>query len=271
LLVLKGAGAILGAFVVYIFFIERFIIRVNHYQVPVPYLPSEFAGFRIVQLSDLHYGPLQPLITARYAVWQANRQPRDIIVGTGDYVLEKDAHKKIDGIWPVLSRLHAPEGVYSVLGNHDHWANTEKSVEWLDKTGQNLRGKRLALERAGRKLWLVGGGDLWEDHMDFDALLAGIPQSDCRIVLAHNPDSADTAFNARIDLMISGHTHGGQFVLPFFGPPSNPVKNKNYTSGLKKSKNGLGVFISKGIGWGTFPVRLNCAPEIAVIELIPSA
>lgn len=271
MLVLVGAVAILGALILYLFFVERFIIRVNHYKVPVPHLPQAFAGFRIVHLSDLHYGPLQPLLTVKYSVWRANRLPRDIIVCTGDYVLETNAHKKIDGIWPMLSKLQAPEGVYSVLGNHDHWADTERSLEWLDRTGQNLRGKKVAFERAGEKLWLAGGGDLWEDHIDFDALLADIPESDCRIVLAHNPDSADTDFNERIDLMISGHTHGGQFVLPFFGPPWNPVKNKTYTSGLKKSKNGLLIFISKGIGWGTFPVRFNCFPEIAVLELIPDA
>lgn len=268
-LVLKVAAVLLITVFLYIFFIERFIIRVNYYQIPVPHLPQAFAGFRVVQLSDLHYGLLQPLLTVRYAVWRANRLKGDIIVCTGDYVLETNSHKRIDYIWPVLARLHAPNGVYSVLGNHDHWANTKRSVEWLNRTGQNLRGRKAVFERAGRKLWLIGAGDLWEDHMDLDSLLAGLPDQDCRIVLAHNPDSADTNFHQRIDLMISGHTHGGQFVLPFIGPPSNPVENKIYTSGLKMSKKGVRVFISKGIGWGTVPVRLGCFPEIAVLELFP--
>ena len=265
----KTAVAILGAAALYMFILERFIIRVTRYRIPVPHLPPEFAGFRVVHLSDLHYGLLQPLLTAKYVVWRTNRLQRDIIVCTGDYVLEKNAHVNIDRVWPLLSKLHAPGGVYSVLGNHDHWADTERSIEWLDRTRQNLQGKTVALERQGRKLWLAGGGDLWTDPMDFDKLLADVPEGDCRIVLAHNPDSADTGFNVRIDLMISGHTHGGQFLLPFLGPPSNPVKNKSYTSGLKKSENGPLVFISKGIGWGTFPVRLGCFPEIAVLELIP--
>jgi len=267
--VLNAAAVLLTVVFLYIFFIERFIIQVNYYKIPVPHLPEAFAGFRMIQLSDLHYGPLQPLLTARYAVWRANRLNGDIIVCTGDYVLETNSHKRIDRIWPVLARLYAPEGVYSVLGNHDHWANTARSIEWLDKTGQNLRGQKKVFERAGKKLWLAGGGDLWEDHIDFDELLSGIPENECRIVLAHNPDSADMEFNQRIDLMIAGHTHGGQFVLPLFGPPSNPVENKTYTSGLKKSKSGARVFISKGIGWGTVPVRLACFPEIAVLELFP--
>ncbi len=105
--------------------------------------------------------------------------------------------------------------------------------------------------------------------INLDTLLSDVPDTDCRIVLAHNPDTADTEFNSRIDLMLAGHTHGGQFVLPFLGPPYNPVVNKEYTSGLRRSGKGEKVFISKGVGWGTFPARLNCFPEIAVLELLP--
>ncbi|NQU39869.1 MAG: hypothetical protein HQ523_07955 [Lentisphaerae bacterium] len=96
-----------------------------------------------------------------------------------------------------------------------------------------------------------------------------MPESDCRIVLAHNPDTADTSFSSRVDLMLSGHTHGGQVRIPFIGPPVLPVRNKNYSSGLKSSLRGATVFISRGIGWAILPVRFNCFPEIAVLELIP--
>ncbi|MFO7839348.1 MAG: metallophosphoesterase [Desulfosalsimonadaceae bacterium] len=263
------AAIFFGALIFYLFVWERFCIRVRRYRIPVPHLPGAFAGFRIVQLSDLHYGPLQPMISLRYAVWRANSLKCDIIVCTGDYVLERNGHKQIDRIWPLLDRLHAPLGVYSILGNHDHWADTGRSLQWMDKTGQNLRGQRAVFERQGQRLWLAGGGDLWEDPIPVDRILAGIPDADCRIVLAHNPDSADTGFSGRVDLMISGHTHGGQFVLPFYGAPFNPVKNKAYTSGRKRSWKGVPLFITTGIGWGTFPVRFNCYPEIAVLELWP--
>ncbi len=265
----RAAAMVLGILVFYLFIFERFLIRVKCYRIAVPNLPAAFSGFRIVHLSDLHYGFLQPLFTIRYVIWRANRIKRDIIVCTGDYVLEKGGHKKMDRVWPVIGELHAPEGVYSVLGNHDHWADTERSLEWLDKTGQNIRGRTVVFERNGESMLLSGGGDFWEDAFSLDDLFPANPRAGCRIVLAHNPDSADTPRETRIDLMISGHTHGGQFVLPFYGPVSNPVVNKTYTSGLKRSKTGLRVFISRGIGWGTFPVRLNCFPEIAVLELYP--
>jgi predicted MPP superfamily phosphohydrolase len=90
---------------------------------------------------------------------------------------------------------------------------------------------------------------------------------DCRIVLAHNPDSADTIFESKPDLMISGHTHGGQVTIPFIGSPVLPVKNKNYSFGLRYSYENVPVFISKGIGWAIYPVRFNCFPEIAVLTL----
>jgi predicted MPP superfamily phosphohydrolase len=249
--------------------IERYLIVVNRYRIPVPNLPDAFAGFRIVHLTDLHHGLLVPLDVIRYVVSRTNQIPRDVVVCTGDYVHERDATEQIDRVWPVLAGLSAPAGVCAVLGNHDHWADTGRSQHWLDTTGQNLRHQRAAISRGGQRIWLAGAGDLWEDHIDLDELLAGIPEKDCRIVLAHNPDTADTDFTARVDLVLCGHTHGGQVVVPFLGPPVLPVNNKNYSSGLTYSSRGLAVFISKGIGWAVYPVRLNCLPEIAVLELYP--
>lgn len=253
----------------YPFFVERYIVLTNIYRVSVPNLPSAFSGLRIVQLTDLHYGALVPLGLIRHVVERANRLKPDLIVCTGDYVHEKNSAKQIDQVWPVLSRLTAPMGVYSVLGNHDHWADTDRSDYWLRRTRQDLRHKSVRIERQGRQFWLAGAGDFWEDHRGLDTLLGGLPDTDCRIVLAHNPDTADTHYSSRIDLMVSGHTHGGQVSIPFVGPPVLPVQNKNYSSGLKRSPRGCKVFISKGIGWAIYPVRFNCFPEIAFLELVP--
>lgn len=262
-----GLAAVIASYPI---FIERYIILINKYRIPVPNLPDEFEGFRIAQLTDLHYGSLVPLGIIEYVIRRTNRLSKDIVVCTGDYVHEKNSTKQIEKVWPVISTLEAEQGVYSVLGNHDHWADTDRSLHWLEKTGQNMRGKVRPIERDGKRIWLAGGGDLWEDHLDLDGLIGGIPEMDCRIVLAHNPDSADTNHSGRIDLMISGHTHGGQVNIPMIGPPILPVTNKNYSSGLKLSKKKECIFISKGIGWAIYPVRFNCFPEIAVLELVPA-
>lgn len=262
-----GALGLVGGYPV---FVERYIVLTNTYRIPVPNLPPAFAGFRIVHLTDLHFGLLVPLPLIRSVVARANRIERDLIVCTGDYVHENNATDQIDAVWPVLSGLTAPSGVFSVLGNHDHWADTARSRHWLRETGQDLSHRVRCLTRNDSRLWFAGAGDLWEDHRDLDGLLSGIPERDCRIVLAHNPDTADTDFTSRVDLMLSGHTQGGQVDIPFVGTPVLPVRNKTYSHGLKTSPRGFAVFISRGIGWTVYPVRFNCFPEIAVLELVPS-
>lgn len=263
------ATGVTGLVASYPFFIERYLVMTNHYKIPVPRLPLEFSGFRIAHLTDLHYGPLDPLCFIRHVINKTNSLKPDVTVCTGDYVLEFKNTSQIDTIWPELARLEARHGVYSVLGNHDHWANKKRSIFWLKKTKQDLRHKTVRIERAGKSLWFAGAGDLLDDHRSFDNLLKNIPDDHCRIVLAHNPDSADTLYSRRIDLMLSGHTHGGQVDIPFVGTPILPVRNKNFTRGLTRSLRGGNVFISRGIGWAKFPVRLNCPPEIAVLELVP--
>jgi uncharacterized protein len=264
-----GLACLIGSYPV---FMERYFLQVNRYRVPIPRLPDPFHGFTIVQLTDLHYGFLEPLSFLEQVVEKTNSLKKDVVVCTGDYVLKRgggaEKNRKIEKIWPVLSELNAPLGVYSVLGNHDHWVDTARSVYSLERSGQDLRHRTHCFEREGKRLWLGGGGDLENDHRSFDTLLQNVPPEDCRIILAHNPDSADTEFSAPMDLMISGHTHGGQICIPFLGPPYLPVKNKNYSSGLKASRKGQPVFISKGIGWAIYPVRFNCPPEIAVLELV---
>jgi predicted MPP superfamily phosphohydrolase len=96
---------------------------------------------------------------------------------------------------------------------------------------------------------LAGAGELYEDHRNLNDVLGKIPDLDCRIVLVHNPVSVDTPFLKRIDLMMSGHTDGGQVNISFVDTPILPVKNKNYSSGMEVSPRGRKVFISKGIGW----------------------
>jgi hypothetical protein len=264
-----GAGALVASYPVCI---ERNIVLTNHYHIAVPHLPSAFAGLRIVHLTDLHYGPLVPLSLIRSVVERANALGGDLIVCTGDYVHhirapQERATALVDTIWPVLAGLKAPLGVFSVLGNHDHWADTGRSLDWLAWTGQDVQHRAIVLERDGARLWLMGAGDYWEDHRSLDTLLSALPAEECRIMLAHNPDTADSDYDVRVDLMIAGHTHGGQVNIPGVGAPVVPVRNKRYAHGLLRSDRGELLFISRGIGWAMLPVRFNCYPEIAVLEL----
>ena len=259
-----GGCALLGGYPV---LIERNIVYVNRYKVSIANLPSSFHGFTLAQLTDLHLGFLVSESFVEGIIHRTNRLRTDVIVCTGDYVHERNTIEEIEKVWPILSKLEATHGVYSVLGNHDHWADSDRSLYWLERTGQNIRHACKPIYKGRDRILIGGAGDYWEDELKIDKAFSCSDESECRLLLSHNPDSVDTEFMTSLSLVISGHTHGGQFVIPFFGPPMLPVKNKDYSNGLvvtHKTK----LFISRGIGWAIYPIRFNCYPEIAILELI---
>lgn len=258
-----GIGGLIAS---YPLFIERFRFQINTYKIPVPNLPAGFNGFTVVQLTDFHYGFLMPLSVVKHLLARVKSFKKDVIVCTGDYVNQHRKTTQIDAIWPELSKLSAPHGVYSVLGNHDHWADFSRSLHWLDKSGQNIRHNAVALQKSSDKIWFGGCGDYMEDKIGLDEAFRNVPLEDCKIALAHNPDTADTYFKTRVDLMICGHTHGGQVNIPFWGPPILSVQNKAYSSGFIVTPK-TRLFISKGLGWAILPVRFNCLPEISILKL----
>lgn len=264
LALLGGAGALIGSYPV---FFERYAFQVNTYQVPVANLPANFNNFTIVQLTDLHFGFLMPLVVIEYIINKINSLRKDIIVCTGDYIHEKNNTYEIDTVWPQLMKLKAKSGVYSVLGNHDHWGDTDRSLYWLKKSGQDVRHQAVSISRGNERIWIGGAGDFVEDELGIDEAFRNVPPDECKILLAHNPDSADTEFETGVDLMIAGHTHGGQVVIPGVGAPVLPVKNPNYSSGFIRSKK-TNLYISRGVGWAILPVRFNCFPEISVLKLV---
>ena len=256
----------LGLMASYPFMIERYIVHVNHYRLSVRDLPESFEGFRIVHLTDLHYGSLVPLWWLRRVMRLTTKQKPDLIVLTGDYVRGRDSREGLDTIWPEILKLDAPSGVKMVLGNHDHWAAHDHALELLENSGRSLRNRAEVIVRGRDELVLAGVGDLLEDEVGIDAALEGIDDRTPRLVLAHNPDTADMDYYSRVDWFICGHTHGGQVDIPFIGTPVLPVRNKKYNYGVKSNGRSK-LFISKGIGWAVYPVRFNCAPEVAVLEL----
>lgn len=242
-------------------------MQVNRYKIPIPNLPLSFHGFTLAHVTDVHLGFLVSPSFVEEIVYRTNRLNTDAIVCTGDYVHESNTIEEIDKVWPILSRLSARHGVYSVLGNHDHWADTDRSLYWLERSGQNIRHQCKPIYKGRDRILIGGAGDFWGDELRIDKAFSNSDQDDCRILLSHNPDSVDTEFATPLSLVISGHTHGGQVVLPFLGALKLPVKNKDYSSGLIATS-GSPLFISRGIGWAILPARFNCYPEIAVLELV---
>lgn len=260
----SSAVALIGSYPI---FIERNIVVANRYKIPIADLPHSFHGFTLAHLTDLHFGFFVSKTFVERIVHKTNSLRTDAIVCTGDYVHHKKTTEEIEKVWPILSKLKAKHGVYSVLGNHDHYADFKKSCYWLERSGQNIRHECKPIYKGKDRILIGGAGDYWEDRLEIDKTFSCSEEKDCRLLLSHNPDSVDTQFNTPLSLVISGHTHGGQVVIPFFGPPVLPVKNKHYSSGLIATPR-TQLFISKGIGCAIYPVRFNCYPEIAILELV---
>jgi uncharacterized protein len=261
---LAGAATVVGCYPI---FVERYRLHVNRYRVTVPRLPAAFDGYTIAFLSDLHLGLLNRESFINRAIAAANQSGADLIACGGDYVHEWPPAREIDNAWRMLRQLQAPDGVIAVLGNHDHWADTARSLLCLSESGFDLRHRTRSIERDGQRLWFAGAGDLWEDHLPLDDMLGEVPTDECRVVLAHNPDTADSSFGQRVDFMLCGHTHGGQVRIPGLGAPVLPVANRRYSSGVLSANRGFPMLISRGIGWAVYPVRFNCPPEVAVVSL----
>lgn len=260
------AAALLGsagmAALTYITLIEPRMPVLERVTLHLPQLPPELAGLRIGQLSDLHLGVLHSAANTRWAVQQMLRERPDLIVLTGDFVSLKCA---IGELTPLLRPLHAPLGVYAILGNHDHWEGVDAIRSQLEPLGITfLVNANTRLRWRSREFWLAGVDDMWYGHPDLKAALDHIPADAFTILLAHEPDFADIAAQRNVHLQLSGHTHGGHVQLPGLGTLCLPHHGLNYISGLKRVES-LQLYVARGLGG--LPVRLNCPPEATLLTL----
>lgn len=246
---------------------ERGMLQVVPVRVRLPRLPRPFAGLKVAQISDLHFGPLVSAGAVRAAVDTVLGLKPDLAVVTGDHVSTLD-HGEADLIVQELSRLNAPFGAFAVLGNHDHWTNPEVVANALRRAGLTLlRNASVRLDRAGETLYLAGVDDVWEKKHDLGSALAGVPDEGCAILLAHEPDFADDASkDRRVTLQLSGHSHGGQVRIPGRGPIRLPHLGQRYPEGLRQVGS-MQLYTNRGIGVIFPPVRFNCRPEVTLFEL----
>jgi hypothetical protein len=265
-------GGGLGAYGV---LIEPQRLQVRRYRIGVRDLPRDLEGFRIVHVSDTHYGPFISREYLERVIEEANAQEGDFIILTGDYV-----HRNPRAIRPgieLLADLRSRLGAAAVLGNHDHWEGAKACRAALERIGIPAiehsprfisRDGVSETPKPGESICLTGVGDLWEGTVSFERALKGVPAETPRIVLAHNPDTAEQVpAGSRVDLMCSGHTHGGQVRLPWIGTPMVPSSyGQHYAGGLCRGPR-CRVLVSRGVGMAILPVRLGVPPEIGVIEL----
>ena len=247
-------------------------LRLERVAVPLPGLPVGLVGLRIGFLSDIHHDQGRPLALLARGVALLNAAAPDVIVLGGDYVVGRGR-----GFAPcarLLGRLRAPLGVYAILGNHDHWGAAERVAAQLTDAGATVlrNASRRLVAPGGAPFWLLGLDSGVREHADPDAALAGVPEDAFRLLLAHEPQLADVvrAYGARVDLQLSGHTHGGQIVPPLLGPIFLPPLGRHYLHGLYQTP-GWPLYVSRGIGGLPPFLHFRCPPEVTLLTLAPGA
>lgn len=240
-------------------------IAVRHYTVPIAGLPPAFAGFTILHLSDLHnkqYGPQQEGLLDIMA-----RLEYDLIAITGDIIDKRDP--QMAPVEELLAGL-SKEEIFFVPGNHEHWAGYEPIQAVLAGRGVKiLENEGVRYERGGDHIWLLGVDDPYSGRARLDKALAGVDYSHPRVLLAHTPEIFPTAVEAGLDLVLVGHTHGGQIRLPFLGAVVAPGQGffPAYDYGLFTESNTT-MIVNGGLGESAIPVRFNLRPEIVLVTLV---
>ena len=248
--------------------------RVERVSLPVPNLPAPFVGMTIAFLVDTHHGPFVPLSYLERVVAMTNELGADLVALGGDFVQRRRSpHFPPAGPYvrpgiDVLAALKAPMGRFAVLGNHDNRVDPRGTRKLLAGHGiRDLSNTGLWLERGGARLWLCGVEDHTTSREDYAAALGDIRPEDACIMLAHNPDSVEDIRDPRVGLVLSGHTHGGQIVLPFVGAPVVPSSyGQKYVAGFVQGPV-TRVYVSRGVGTIAPPVRFRCPPEVTFITL----
>lgn len=267
-------------------------LKIERITIAIANLPPSLSESKIVQLSDLHYDGIRLSDkTLAEAIALSNQEHPDLVVITGDFVT--DDPSTIDELAAQLQRLHSKQGIYGCLGNHDLVGDRDREIitEALAKVNISILWNQVVYPW-GDSLALVGLPDFWSPEFRPSSVFAQIAPDIPRIVLSHNPDSARILKQWRVDLQLSGHTHGGQIVIPNYGPVfallpqirkyvpkilraripylkdcSQVIKHWKWSQGWHQvGKNQL--YINRGLGTYA-PGRFFCPPEVTVITLEP--
>ena len=241
--------------------------RVSEHEVTIAGLDPRHDGVRIAQLSDIHVGNLTPVAHIRAAIDAANAAAPDLIALTGDYVCWK--RHEVELAAGQLSGLRAPR-VLAVLGNHDYFTNAVGMRAALERSGYEvLRNQATIANVRGAPLAVVGVDDPVTRHDDLDAAFAGIPASTTRVVLCHAPDRAPALAARGADLVLSGHTHGGQIFVKGITDRIMKKIGLNFRRGMYQVGAGTTLYVTPGVGFSGVTRRSGegTAAEVAVLTL----
>ena len=274
---LIGTGTAAAGLALYSGEIARHEIDIIRRPIAIKNLPTPFHGYRIAQISDIHLDEYTEPFFLERVVSHINALSPDLVLLTGDFITHGSltfiaGNHAVNRCAEILATLTAPLR-YAILGNHDVAFNAPLVTHALTTHGTPvLINQFIPIERNGARLWLCGVDDPGTSHPDLD--LAIPPKPDGPVLLmAHEPDYADDVIahhrGPLVDLMLAGHSHGGQIRLPFVGALVLPPLGQKYPEGHYRL-NQMQLYVNRGIGTVGLPFRFNCPPEITAITLNPA-
>jgi predicted MPP superfamily phosphohydrolase len=246
--------------------------------IPLPRLPAAFDGLTVGVVADLHAGGTSvDTAFVRKVVDLVNGERPDMVVLPGDTVHET---RRAPEYLPLLAELKAPMGVWACLGNHEHgfvwiskyigarpvYSHDEWRAMYAEAGIGLLVNEARPLERDDSRIWIVGVDDAYSRSADLGTALKGVSGDEFRLGVTHSPDLIDDPQAGSLDLIVAGHTHGGQVSLPLIGPLWAPCnKFRQRAAGLVR-ENGTVMYVTRGIAEG-LPIRFGCPREIPIITL----
>jgi predicted MPP superfamily phosphohydrolase len=257
--------------VIWSVFIEPNRLVVNSVSLKLDRWPSSLDGLRIAVVSDLHVGsPYIDNDKLTLIVGKINASHPDLILMLGDFVIQgiRGGHfVDPESIASALRQLHAPLGVFAVLGNHDWWLDGDRVKRALEKAGvEVLENDVTEIRATGGSFWLAGVADLWTRRPDIEGTLRKLPGNATVILLTHNPDIFPR-IPERVALTLAGHTHGGQVDLPLLGRLVVPSAYGHRYAAGHVQEGSRNLYVTTGIGTSILPVRFRVPPEILVLTL----
>ena len=280
-LLAAGALSVAVLVAVYAVFVAPRRLRLVEVDAPIDGLAAELDGYTIGILTDIHHGTFVTRRNAERAVAMVNARRPDLVVLLGDfgvsfkysYMASRGFYRRMfDSLSATLRAIAARDGVLAVLGNHDHYYNSRAVADWLRSLGiRVLENTHVVIERGRGRLAVGGVGDAREGLVAPDGGLHGVPQSVPRIVLSHNPDGVlSLTPELRVDLVLAGHTHGGQVVLPLYGAPLRFARVCGRKAACGWIPNGrTRLYVSCGVG-AQIPLRFACPPEVVLMRMRPA-
>jgi len=267
---LAGLVGISGGTYYYAREIEPYLLHIQKEVIASSKISMSYDGFKIVQFSDTHIGFHYSLEKINKIISQINQQEPDVIVFTGDLVDNPENYRWNKELIKQLKSLTASYGKYWIYGNHDHGGyGTNILKDTMDEADfKLLKNEHEVIELDNDRIIIAGVDDVILGNPSIEDALNGTSPDLFTLLLAHEPDYADTAINYPIDVQLSGHSHGGQVQLPFIGHLYTPAYAEKYVEGkYLLNHDQFTLFVNKGIGTTRLPYRFLCKPEIHVYTL----